>query len=84
MKARKKPVEVDFVPNVPGNEDTVRAFLGASLSGEANTPGEGISFYIYTKEGVMKASPGDMIIRGVQGEPYPCKPDIFAESYEVL
>ncbi len=37
---------------------------------------------IETLEGVMVAAPGDWIIRGVQGEFYPCKPDIFAETYE--
>lgn len=37
---------------------------------------------IDTLEGVMRAIPGDWIIRGVQGEFYPCKPDIFAATYE--
>lgn len=37
---------------------------------------------IVTLEGEMQASPGDFIIRGVQGEFYPCKPDIFAQTYE--
>lgn len=37
---------------------------------------------IFTMEGQMRADPGDWIIRGVQGEFYPCKPDIFAETYE--
>ena len=37
---------------------------------------------IATLEGVMSASPGDYIIRGVQGEFYPCKPDIFHATYE--
>ena len=36
---------------------------------------------IYTLEGKMLASPGDWIIRGVKGELYPCKPDIFQETY---
>ena len=38
--------------------------------------------YIQTLEGVMKASPGDWIIRGVKGELYPCKPDVFEATYE--
>lgn len=38
---------------------------------------------IATLEGVMQAKPGDWIIRGVQGEFYPCKPDIFEATYEV-
>ena len=37
---------------------------------------------IWTLEGDMTASPGDWIIRGVKGEHYPCKPDIFAATYE--
>lgn len=38
--------------------------------------------YIETLEGVHRADPGDWIITGVRGEQYPCKPDIFAETYE--
>jgi len=39
---------------------------------------------IDTLEGTMVANPGDWIIRGVQGEFYPCKPDIFAATYEAV
>ena len=39
---------------------------------------------IVTLEGTMYASPGDWIIRGVAGEFYPCKPDIFAATYEAI
>lgn len=39
---------------------------------------------IQTLEGIMDASPQDYVIQGVQGEFYPCKPDIFAESYEAV
>ncbi len=38
---------------------------------------------IHTLEGDMKAEPGDWIITGVNGEQYPCKPDIFEKTYEV-
>lgn len=38
--------------------------------------------YIVTLEGIVHASAGDYIIRGVQGEFYPCKPDIFIATYE--
>jgi hypothetical protein len=37
---------------------------------------------IDTLEGTMTASPGDFVVRGVQGEFYPCKPDIFAATYD--
>lgn len=39
-------------------------------------------FHIRTLEGDLKVSPGDWIITGVKGERYPCKPDIFAATYE--
>ena len=39
---------------------------------------------IETLEGTMKASPGDWIIKGVHGEIYPCKPDIFEKTYKPL
>lgn len=38
--------------------------------------------YIHTLEGNMEASPGDWVIKGVKGEFYPCKPDIFEQTYE--
>ena len=37
---------------------------------------------IHTLEGTMTAAPGDWIVTGVKGERYPCKPDIFAATYE--
>lgn len=40
------------------------------------------NFEIKTLEGVMTANPGDWVIKGVQGEFYPCKPEIFAATYE--
>ena len=40
--------------------------------------------YIDTLEGKMKANKGDYIIRGVKGELYPCKPDIFHATYEYI
>jgi len=50
-------------------------------SGIGHTPADG-KLYIPTLEGTMTANPGDWIIRGVKGEIYPCKPDIFAATYE--
>lgn len=39
---------------------------------------------IETLEGVMTASPGDFVITGIHGEQYPCKPDIFYKSYDLV
>ena len=41
-----------------------------------------VGMLIHTLEGTMHATPGDYVIRGVQGEFYPCKPDIFEATYE--
>jgi len=40
--------------------------------------------HIHTLEGVMQANPGDWVITGVKGEQYPCKPDIFEATYELV
>ena len=44
----------------------------------------GTDIFVLTLEGEMRATVGDYIIRGVQGEFYPCKPDIFAATYEPI
>jgi len=43
-----------------------------------------VALEIETLEGTMRADPGDFIIKGVHGEPYPCKPDIFWKTYELV
>ena len=74
---RKKPVEVDAIQFVGGNRDQISDFVGKDLLLETQgTP------TIQTLEGDMKVSIGDWVIKGVQGEFYPCKPDIFAQTYD--
>lgn len=53
-------------------------------NGEAFWDDERHAFFIRTLEGDMKASPGDYILRGVEGEYYPCKPSIFDQTYEMV
>ena len=87
MKYRKKPVVIEAVP--------VRDALLAASTEWTDLPtwlrdayeGGTVTFasdaiFINTLEGQMCASKGDMLIRGVQGELYPCKPDIFDATYE--
>ena len=50
-------------------------------NGIGYTPPDG-NLFIPTLEGTMTARPGDWIIKGIKGEFYPCKPDIFTETYE--
>ncbi len=93
MKYRKKPVVIEarLVPLWGERVDSM-SFVAEVIklaewcggTSHMMDPPEGIQegIHIATLEGTMVASPGDFIIRGVQGEFYPCKPDIFAATYE--
>lgn len=79
-KYRKKPVVIEAVQYTGENDQEVFEFCKYSLCGfRALNCGE---FIINTLEGRHIASVGDYIIKGVAGEFYPCKPHIFAETYE--
>lgn len=84
MKARKKPVIVEFEV-FEGYTPELEAWLGNAYGGM-----DGSEMIIQTLEDGSKgqakhvASPGDIIIKGVRGEFYPCKPDIFWETYEEI
>lgn len=86
-KFRKKPVVIEawqftknnysegapgFIKHAAGNPVTLFSQFG----------GDVISGEIKTLEGIMQVSEGDWIIKGVNGEFYPCKPDIFEKTYE--
>lgn len=75
---RKKPVVIEAWQNSDENEFP-KWVAGADVGREA-----GGVILINTLEGVMKAMPGDYIIKGIQGEVYPCKPDIFEATYEMV
>ena len=76
-KFRKKPVVIDAIQWTGDNREEIDEFMGES---RRKIPGNGLQ--IYTLEGIMDASVGDYIIKGVKGEFYPCKPDIFEMTYE--
>ncbi len=82
MKFRKKPVIISAVQydGTPAGYERVCQFA----PGVSFPPCAAVAFGIYvpTLEGDHIASPGDWIIRGVKGELYPCKPDIFAMTYD--
>jgi len=86
-KYRKKPVEIEAVQFITNNEvddknmnDIVRWI--EENNGKAFH--DGTDIYIDTLEGTMRAMCGDFIIKGINGEFYPCKPDIFEKTYEVV
>lgn len=76
-KFRKKPVEIE----------AERFYADQPLPFRDRGPivwfdGEDGRFYVQTLEGPLRVSDGDFIICGVKGEFYPCKPDIFAATYD--
>lgn len=78
-KFRKKPVVIEAVQWTGDNLREIKAFMGVeSVPYDAGKD----SFLIHTLEGNHEASKGDWVIRGVKGEFYPCKPDIFDQTYE--
>ncbi|MGX1221969.1 hypothetical protein [Streptomyces ambofaciens] len=83
-KFRKKPVEIDAIQLTSTNLAAVLGFIsdGPDATVDIRATAEGPSIDIPTLEGTMTALPNDWIIRGVKGELYPCKPDIFEATYE--
>lgn len=83
---RKKPVVIEaqqFHGEANGAE--LARWCGGRLDEEAKASDPSDVWYglrIPTLEGLMTANVGDYIIKGVQGEFYPCKPDIFEQTYE--
>lgn len=83
QSARKKPIEIEFVQYNGGNKQELYDWseglihnVWEPISGEAELGVE-------TLEGFLIIDTGDYVIKGVHGEFYPCKPDIFHETYEV-
>lgn len=81
QRFRKRPVEIEaMLFDGTNGRDIVAWVISNGQDAQRNLGG----VYIVTLEGIMHASVGDYVIRGVQGEFYPCKPDVFAETYEVV
>ena len=83
MRYRKKPVVIEAVKYLGGSTyaEAPNWLVEACKDGTVYLMGEHL--FVRTLEGEMTASLGDYIIRGVHGEIYPCKPDIFEETYEM-
>ena len=77
-KFRKKPVVIDAVQWTGDNYQEISNFAWPDCGLCGHIP------VINTLEGMMQVSDGDWIIRGVNGEFYPCKPDIFEKTYELV
>jgi hypothetical protein len=89
-QATKKPVKIDFIEWTGDNLLDVIRFTGQNASAMHHkledykdlVNREGLK--IFTLEGSHMATIGDLIIKGVAGEFYPCKPDIFANTYDLV
>jgi hypothetical protein len=77
-KFEKLPVVIEAILFTGDNGGELREFVGSALSWNPLRN----EAHIATEEGIMRANAGDWIIRGVKGEFYPCKPDIFAATYK--
>lgn len=79
IKAVKKPVEIEALEFNGYNFQECKEFIGENnIDNTLKYPN------IKTLEGVMRVSEGDYIIKGVKGEFYPCKPDVFALTYDII
>lgn len=78
-KFRKKPVVIEAIQLTPLNIDEIESFVGGDLGKDSDG-----NTVIATLEGAMKCSINDFIIKGVKGEFYPCKPDIFESTYDLV
>lgn len=98
MKYRKKPVEIDAVQLLPNKQSVIEVyeFIHGEGSIILNCQTDRNKFDDYvdmvsqsgmdikTLEGIIHASINDFVIKGVKGEFYPCKPDIFEMTYELI
>lgn len=74
-KYRKKPIVIEAIQFID-NLDEIESFIGGDVEFRDG------KLLIITLEGPLLASPNDFIIKGINGEFYPCKPDIFESTYE--
>ena len=81
-KYQKKPIIVEAVKNDGNNIVEILQFTKGKCSTRAYGP-DGFEYLVDTLEGTMTANVGDYIIKGVKGEFYPCKPDVFEATYDV-
>jgi len=83
MKFRKKPIVIEAVQWTGNNTVEIETFVGQKLTKQMDFKNEKIAvLWIPTLESPHEATPGDWIIKGIKKEFYPCKPDIFEQTYE--
>lgn len=90
---RKKPVTIEAIQFTGSNATEIMLFVGKRLEASVppshmefdnEVPNDAYRIIIPTLEGDMTALKMDWIIKGINGEFYPCKPDIFDKTYELI
>ena len=81
---KRKPIIIEAIQYLGNNFKEVEEFVGQTLLHYETIDEDDFTLGIPTLEGIMRASVGDYIIKGIRGEFYPCKPDIFKSIYEVV
>lgn len=86
LKYRKKPVVVEAIQWTGRNMEAIHEFCTgeSTFKRQQEVSWVDVDLYIETLEGRLSPSIGDYIIKGVNGEFYPCKPDIFEKTYEAV
>lgn len=84
MKFRKKPVVIEAIQWLGDFEEFEKWMKEQGIEEGRIYKDYGKSLRVNTLEGNMRAHHGDWIIIGVHGETYPCKPDIFEQTYEAV
>lgn len=88
-KYKKRPVVVEAIQWDGKNIEEVKEFVAedkfiiSPFSNKITGQVENM-LLVKTLEGEMIASPGDFIIKGIEGEFYPCSPDVFEKTYEIV
>lgn len=85
IRVRKRPVAVEAMYYDGFNRREIRNWMkeeSAISSAKSNDLDD--KFRIVTLEGTMTVKPGDWVIKGIKGEFYPCNPDIFEATYELI
>ena len=85
MRFRKKPVEIEAI-QFNGSLESYRNIVDALQIPENEIVFDSFNMEIniQTLEGIITAAPNDWVIKGIAGEFYPCKPDIFEMTYEEI
>jgi len=84
MRYRKRPVVIEAMEVQPPWKNVIDWIGETAWILKASSGRAGVAVMIDTLEGTMRADLGDWIIKGVAGEFYPCKPEIFKATYEAV